>query len=120
MIPSHTLLIAQQQKEALENLSCLTKKLFSWFTNNQMIANNDKCHLMLSSPEENAAIQIEESRIKRSKVKKLLGIHIDYKVKFNTGVDSICKTIHRKLIAVFRIVNYMALPKRRILMSAFF
>ena len=120
MIPSHTLLIAQQQKEVLENLSCLTKKLFSWFTNNQMIASNDKCHLMLSSPEENAAIQIEESRIKRSKVKKLLGIHIDYKVKFKTGVDSICKTIHRKLIAVFRIVNYMALPKRRILMSAFF
>ena len=52
--------------------------------------------------------------------KELLGIHIDYKVKSNTGVDSIYKKIQRKLIAVSRITNYMELPKRRILMSAFF
>ena len=37
--------------EVLENPSCLTKKLFSWFTNNQMIANDDKCHLSLSFPQ---------------------------------------------------------------------
>ena len=46
--------------EVLENLSCLTKTLFSWFANNQMIANDDKYHLTLRSPEENAAIQMEE------------------------------------------------------------
>ena len=57
--------------EVLENLSCITKKLFSWFANNQMIANDDKCHLILSSSEEDAAIQIEESRMKCLKVKKL-------------------------------------------------
>ena len=27
--------------EVLENLPCLTKKLFSWFVNNQVIAKND-------------------------------------------------------------------------------
>ena len=32
-----------------------------------MLANNDKCHPILSCPEEDAAIKIEESRIKCSK-----------------------------------------------------
>ena len=47
--------------EVLENISCLTKKLFSWFANNQMKGNNDKCHLILSFPEEDAAIQIKST-----------------------------------------------------------
>ena len=59
---------------------------------NQMKGNADKCHLILSSPEEDAAIQIEELRIKCSKVKTLLGIRIDYKLKFDIHVDTICKT----------------------------
>ena len=83
-----------------ENLSFLTKKLFSWFANNQMIANDDKCHLILSFHEEDVAIQIEESGIKCSKVKKLLGIHIHYKIKFDTHVDTAYKKIHRKLNAL--------------------
>ena len=57
-------------KEVLENLSCITKKLFTWFPNNQMKANDEKCHLLLSSPDESSAIQIENSSIKCSKVKK--------------------------------------------------
>ena len=85
-----------------------------------MKANDEKCHLILSSSEEDAAIQIEESRIKCSKVKKLLGIHIDYKLKFDARVDTICKKAQRKLTALSRITNYVELPKRRILMNAFF
>ena len=106
--------------EVLDNLSCLTKKLFSWFANNQMKANDDKCHLILSSPEDDIAFQIENSTTKCSKVKKLLGVHIDYKLKFDTHVETICKKAHRKLNALSRITNYMELPKRRILMNVFF
>ena len=47
-----------------------------------MISNDDNCHLILSFPEENAAIQIEGSTKNCSKVEKLLGIQIDYKLKF--------------------------------------
>ena len=95
--------------EVLENLSCLNKKLFSWFANNQMIANDDKCHLILSSLEEDAAIQIEESTIKCTKEMKLLGIYIDCKLTFDTHVDTICKKVHKKLTALSRITNYMEL-----------
>ena len=94
-----------QQRKFLKNLSCLTKKLFSWFASNQMIASDDKCHLILGSPEEGAAIQIKESRTKFSKTKKLLGILIDYKFKFDTRVDNISKKAYRKLTALSRITN---------------
>ena len=106
--------------KVLDNLSCFIKKLFSWFANNQMKANDDKCHLILSSPEDDIAFQIENSTIKCSKVKKLLGVHIDYKLEFDTHVETICKKAHRKLNALSRITNYMELPKRRILMNVFF
>ena len=106
--------------EVLDNLSCLTKKLFSWFANNQMKANDDKCHLILSSPEDDIAFQIKNSTLKCSKVKKLLRVHIDYKLKLDTHVKTICKKAHRKLNALSRITNSMELPKRRILMNAFF
>ena len=79
--------------------------MLSWFENIKMIANDDKCHLILSYPEEDAAIQIEESRIKCSKVKKLLGVHIDYQLKFDTRIDTISKKANRNLKALSRITN---------------
>ena len=106
--------------KVLENLSGTTKKLFTWFANNQMKANGDKSHLLLSSPDDSPVIQIKNSAIKCSKVKKLLGVHIDYKLKFDIHVETICKKAHRKLSALSRITNYMELSKRRILMNAFF
>ena len=85
-----------------------------------MKGNDDKFHLLLSSPDDNSLIQIENSTIKCSKVKKLLGVHIDYKLKVDIHLETICKEAHRKLSALSRITNYMELSKRRILMNAFF
>ena len=42
--------------EVLENLSDITKKLFTWFTNNEMKANDNKCHIILSSADDSAVI----------------------------------------------------------------
>ena len=63
--------VGSTTKEVLENLSSITKKLFACFANNQMKANDDRCHLLLSSPDDSAVIQIENSTMKCSKVKKL-------------------------------------------------
>ena len=71
----------------------------------------------MSSPDDSPVIQIENSTIKCSKVKKLLRAHVDYKLKFDIHVQTICKKAHRKLS---RIINYMDLPKRSILMNALF
>ena len=48
--------VGSTKTEVLENLSGITKKLFTWFANNQMKANDDKCHLLLSSPDDSALI----------------------------------------------------------------
>ena len=77
-----------------------------------MKANYDKCRLFLSSLEEDAAIQIEELRIKCSNVTKLVRIPA-------THVDTIFKKAHRKLTVLSRI-NYMEFNKRHILMNAQF
>ena len=55
--------------EVLTNLSCHAQKLFTWFANNQMKANYDKCHLLLST-RESTSIQVENFTIKFSKAKK--------------------------------------------------
>ena len=105
--------------EMLTNLSYHAQKLFTWFANNQIKDNYDKCQLLLST-QESASIQVENFTIKSSKAKKLLGINIDNKLKFDIHVESIYQKANRKLNAAGRITNYMELPKRRILMNAFF
>ena len=52
--------------QAIFHAICHTKKLFTWFANE---ANDDKCHLLLSYPNDSAVIQIENSTKKCSKVK---------------------------------------------------
>ena len=45
---------------------------------------------------------------------------MDTSFKFDTHVVTICKKAHKKLTALSRIINYMELPKRHILVNAFF
>ena len=111
--------VANDTTEVLENLTNITRKLFTWFANNQMKANHGKCHLLLST-QEDANIQIENSIINCSRSQKLLGVVLDNKLKFDKHIENICQKANRKLNALARVTNYMELPKRRILMNAFF
>ena len=72
-----------------------------------MKANDDKCNLLLSSPDDSALIQIENSKIKCSIVKQQLRVHIDYKLKCDIHAQTICKKAHRKLSALSIIANCM-------------
>ena len=86
--------VGSNMTEVLTNLSCHAQKLFTWFANNQMKANYDKCHLLLST-QESASIPVENFTIKSSKAKKLLGINIDNKLKFDIHVESIYQKANR-------------------------
>ena len=90
--------------KVLTNLSCYAQKLFIWFANNQMKANYDKYHLLLST-QDSVSIQVENFTIKSSKAKTLLGINIDNKLKFDIHVESIYQKANRKLNALGRITN---------------
>ena len=72
------------------------------------------------SSHEDANIQIANVTIKSYISKKLLGVTIDSKLKFDKHVENICRKASRKLNALARLVNYVDLPKRRFFMNAFF
>ena len=111
--------VANNTADGIKNLTSITQKFFTSFANNQMKVNHDKCHLLLSTQEE-AIIQIANTTIKCSKSKKLLGIVLDNKLKFEKHVENICQKANKKLDALARVTNYMELPKRRVLMNVFF
>ena len=72
------------------------------------------------SSHEDANIQIANVTIKSSTSKKLLGVTTENKLKFDKHVENICQKASRKLNDLARLVNYMDLPKRRILIHGFF
>ena len=111
--------VANITEEVIENLTNVTQKLFTWFANNQMKANHDKCHLLLSTQEE-ANTQIANTTTKCSLSEKSLGIILDNQLKFDKHFENICQKASRKSNALATITNYMELTKRRILMNAFF
>ena len=111
--------VGDNTTDVLSSLTKITQESFTWFASNQMKANRDKYHLLLSS-HQNANIQIANATIQSSTSKKLLGVTIGNKLKFDKHVENICQKLSRKLNVLARLVNYMDLPKRRILMNAFF
>ena len=54
------------------------------------------------------------------KMTKIIRYNFDNNLKFNEHMEKICQKANRKLNALARVTNYIELPKRRILMNAFF
>ena len=69
--------------------------------------------------QENTCIQIEFFTVKYCKTKTLLEININSKSKFHVDVGIIDQEANRKLNALAKI-NYIGLPKYRILLNGFF
>ena len=86
---------------------------------NYLKANPGKSHLLLTSRDE-ASIKIDDTDIKSSSSKKLLGVIIDNKLTFNEHVSKLCKKASNKLHALARISKYMTKDKLRTVMNAFF
>ena len=97
-------------KEVVTKLKKETLSLFKWFSDNQMKANPDKCHLLINR-DCKQEIEISNISIKNSKYEKLLGITIDQKMNFNMHVVDLCKKASRKMHVLSRITPYMNLSK---------
>ena len=89
-----------------------------WFNENYMKSNNDKCHLLISSPDD-VSIKIGCEEISNEKQVKLLGVTIDHKLNFNDHVSKLCKKASTKLHALARVSKYIPMNKLRIIMKAF-
>ena len=67
--------------EVIFSLQEFSKKRFTWFADDQMKPNEDKCHLIVSK-NELIEIQLGDFSIKNSGSETLLGVNIDSKLNF--------------------------------------
>ena len=100
------------------------KILNSWFNENGMILNGEKCQFMLiGSPRTlqspTKKINIAGNTITESKTGKLLGITFDNQLTMNEQIKYLCKNASSKLYALARISHYLDDHKRKILMKSF-
>ena len=100
-------------------LEDIYKQHFKWFSDNQVKANPDKCHLICSTDNQ-IGLTIESEVIKNIKCRKLLGIKFDNRLTFKNHIDDICKKSGQKLNALSRITTQMGFTKKRTLVNAFF
>ena len=93
----------------LDNVICNLKKstnsVLTWFRENHMKANADKCHLLVSS-DESCTAKIEDFNIKNSTKEKLLGAKFDSNLSFENHVTSLCKKASQKLHALAIISHF--------------
>ena len=106
-------------EEVIKLLERDSMMLFKWFSDNQMKANISKCHLLVNKNDE-VVINLGETEIKNSEYEKLLGIKVDTKLNFNEHLNDIISKASRKVNALSRVVPYMSLSKKKILMNSFF
>ena len=100
-------------KDVIKALEEIGENLLSWFSNNEMKLNTDKCHLLLNSQEANT-LKIGDLHLNNSLNEKRLGITFDYKLKFNKNIEDICQKASQK------INGNMGTTKKRIIMNTFF
>ena len=74
----------------IASLEEVSKSLFTWFDNNLMKSNADKCHLLVSSNEK-VTIKIINHDIANTKREKLLGGHLVSGLPFDYHISEICK-----------------------------
>ena len=83
-----------------------------------MKTNPVQCNLLLSTktPE---VISIDGIQITSSTAETLLGITIDSELNFENQLSAMWNKVSRKINVLGRVVNYMSLEKRRIVMKTF-
>ena len=84
---------------SLENAA---EKLFERFANNQMKANHDKCHLLMSTLT-SIFIKVKDCIIKNSDSEKLLGVTVDANLNFSCHFGNILKKASKKVHVLARI-----------------
>ena len=110
---------AENLDEVIKSLEKDSIKLFQWFSDNQMKANYNKCHLLVSG-KNNVTMNASGFKIKNSECEKLLGIEVNCGLKFENYLDGVIKKASNKINALSRVTPFMNLSKKKMLMNSFF
>ena len=82
------------------------------------LQSSKKSHLLLSS-KTRRKVYIGEALVESSLTEKLLGIQSDSDLNFGEHISSIWNKVAKKINVLSRLVNYMSLGNRRMVMKAF-
>ena len=107
-------------------LECVLKKLeddaniiATWFKDNGLKINEDKCHLLVPKHGKDVYITVNGEKIKGEVSAKLLGVTMNNKLDFTEHVSGLCKKASQKLHALYRISPYINKDRKRNIMQAF-
>ena len=76
------------------------QKVVTWFPDNYMRLNEEKCHLMtFNISSTNTSIHVGNAQIKESSEEKLLGVTLDKHLTFKPHVSNLCKKAIRKFMS---------------------
>ena len=103
----------------MEKLQNDSEDLTLWFKNNGLKPNPDKFKLILSKPNNELFIKIQENEVHNCNSEVLLGIKITSEMSFDKHVLHLCKVANNKLHVLSRIANFMNIKQKRIIMNAF-
>ena len=83
-----------------------------------MKRNKDKCHLLVSGTC-HKTINVCDAEIKSRDCEKLLGVKIDLMLNSEEHLSNISKKSSCKINALSKVMPYVSLSKKRILMNSF-
>ena len=92
--------VKENKESVINTLEASSLPLFTWFNNNFMKSNSDKCHILLSCSEPSTAL-IDGSSTESSTQNILLGITIDRDLKFDEHVNISVKKHVKNLMLLF-------------------
>ena len=73
----------------------MVSKFFSWFTNNHMKINQDKCYILFST-KNSIDMHLEGACITSSLCNKHLEITVDSDLKFDKHISDLCEKFIKK------------------------
>ena len=73
----------------------------------------------LSSNDGSKRIENNDEVMNKSQIQKLLGVHIDYELKFDTHIEALCEKVGKNLLALSRVIKFMSTSEAQLLMRSF-
>ena len=110
---------AENLDEVIKSLEKDSIKLFQWFSDNQMKANHDKCHLLVSG-KNNVTMNASGFKIKNTESKKLLGVKVDCGLKFENYLDGVIQKASNKINVLSGFTPFRNLSQKKMLKNSFF
>ena len=110
---------AENLDEVIELFEEDSIKFFQWFSDNQMKANHDKCHLLVSG-KNNVTMNASGFKIKNTESKKLPGVKVDCGLKFENYLDGVIQKASNKINVLSGFTPFRNLSQKKMLKNSFF